>query len=298
MSGIAIAGPTMPGRWATKRSEEHTSELQSQSNLVCRLLLEKKTPCADDIQKGRSQNPQSAIRNPQSEQSAIRNPQSAVLRMSLVGANERAAVAGLDEHAGKSNYIIGDDPSKWHKNVANFSRVHYTEIYPGVDLEYYGSRKQLEYDFRLAPGANADRVRLAFKGADSVRVDEASGDLLIETAGGELRQRRPVVYQETTEGRREIEGRYRLLEETKSERAAHHASLFTHHSSRIAHHSSRIAPHSSPVTHHSSLIAHHSQLVGFELGDYDRSLPLVFFFFISSAPSLVCTLPHHGLVPA
>src|SRR2546430_1579946 len=46
MSGIAIAGPTMPGRWATKRSEEHTSELQSQSNLVCRLLLEKKTPCS------------------------------------------------------------------------------------------------------------------------------------------------------------------------------------------------------------------------------------------------------------
>src|SRR2546430_11866451 len=29
------------GRW---RSEEHTSELQSQSNLVCRLLLEKKNP--------------------------------------------------------------------------------------------------------------------------------------------------------------------------------------------------------------------------------------------------------------
>src|SRR2546430_3820258 len=28
--------------WAQKRSEEHTSELQSQSNLVCRLLLEKK----------------------------------------------------------------------------------------------------------------------------------------------------------------------------------------------------------------------------------------------------------------
>src|SRR2546430_3927997 len=40
--------PTTPGRLAisskcsTSRSEEHTSELQSQSNLVCRLLLEKK----------------------------------------------------------------------------------------------------------------------------------------------------------------------------------------------------------------------------------------------------------------
>src|SRR5438270_4460964 len=34
--------PVGPGRGTRSRSEEHTSELQSQSNLVCRLLLEKK----------------------------------------------------------------------------------------------------------------------------------------------------------------------------------------------------------------------------------------------------------------
>src|SRR5688572_31181966 len=34
------------GRWL-RRSEEHTSELQSQSNLVCRLLLEKKNKNSD-----------------------------------------------------------------------------------------------------------------------------------------------------------------------------------------------------------------------------------------------------------
>src|SRR5256886_9558793 len=33
---------SMPASYASGRSEEHTSELQSQSNLVCRLLLEKK----------------------------------------------------------------------------------------------------------------------------------------------------------------------------------------------------------------------------------------------------------------
>src|SRR5205085_11183146 len=33
---------TLPLRPGASRSEEHTSELQSQSNLVCRLLLEKK----------------------------------------------------------------------------------------------------------------------------------------------------------------------------------------------------------------------------------------------------------------
>src|SRR2546427_3652840 len=38
----AVYGPGVEGK--THRSEEHTSELQSQSNLVCRLLLEKKIP--------------------------------------------------------------------------------------------------------------------------------------------------------------------------------------------------------------------------------------------------------------
>src|SRR2546427_930141 len=38
---------TVPRCWAATRSEEHTSELQSQSNLVCRLLLEKKKVLLD-----------------------------------------------------------------------------------------------------------------------------------------------------------------------------------------------------------------------------------------------------------
>src|SRR2546430_7075819 len=43
--GATVRGPDYPGAFVLgfmTRSEEHTSELQSQSNLVCRLLLEKK----------------------------------------------------------------------------------------------------------------------------------------------------------------------------------------------------------------------------------------------------------------
>src|SRR2546430_3482276 len=40
-AGATSAG-VMTSTWLNLRSEEHTSELQSQSNLVCRLLLEKK----------------------------------------------------------------------------------------------------------------------------------------------------------------------------------------------------------------------------------------------------------------
>src|SRR2546427_2030095 len=45
-------GPSGPApRHTCGRSEEHTSELQSQSNLVCRLLLEKKKQVKDDRQR-------------------------------------------------------------------------------------------------------------------------------------------------------------------------------------------------------------------------------------------------------
>src|SRR5256885_12967488 len=41
---LCIAPPAPRSKWRTAhRSEEHTSELQSPCNLVCRLLLEKKT---------------------------------------------------------------------------------------------------------------------------------------------------------------------------------------------------------------------------------------------------------------
>src|SRR2546430_14792053 len=44
---LEAAAPQVQGRRVARprRSEEHTSELQSQSNLVCRLLLEKKRVC-------------------------------------------------------------------------------------------------------------------------------------------------------------------------------------------------------------------------------------------------------------
>ncbi|HST52114.1 MAG TPA: FG-GAP-like repeat-containing protein [Pyrinomonadaceae bacterium] len=135
---------------------------------------------------------------------------SAVLRMSLVGADVHAGVAGLEEQQGKSNYLIGRDPSKWRTNVSNYSRVRYTEIYPGVDLEYYGDQRQLEYDFRVASGASLRKIGLAFKGAKNLRIDKESGDLLFEIAGGELRQRRPVIYQEVNGERRDVEGRYAM----------------------------------------------------------------------------------------
>jgi hypothetical protein len=76
----------------------------------------------------------------------------AVLRMKLVGANSHAKVSGLEELPGKSNYFIGNDPKKWRTNVPNYAKVKYANVYPAVDLVYYGNQGKLEYDFVVSPG--------------------------------------------------------------------------------------------------------------------------------------------------
>jgi len=91
-----------------------------------------------------------------------------VLRMRLLNANPRANVTGLDELPGKSNYFIGNDPKKWRTDVPNFAKVQYKDVYPGVDLIYYGNQRQLEYDWVVRPGADPSVIRLALDVAGKV----------------------------------------------------------------------------------------------------------------------------------
>jgi hypothetical protein len=130
-----------------------------------------------------------------------------LLRMQLLGSNPAARITGRGRLPGTSNYLRSSNPKKWHTEIPTYARVRYQGVYPGVDLVYYGNQRQLEYDFVVAPGAEPGRVRLAFGGARRVWVDRG-GDLVVQTAGGDLRQRRPVIYQEVGGRRREVPGGY------------------------------------------------------------------------------------------
>lgn len=136
-------------------------------------------------------------------------PLPAIIRMRLAGGNQAAAFVGQDLLPGKANYLIGNDPSQWHTNVPNFRRVAASGVYPGIDLVYHGNQGQLEYDFDVAPGANPEKIRLALKGAEGLRVD-SQGDLLVKVKGEELRFRRPVAYQEVGGTRNIVPVRYAL----------------------------------------------------------------------------------------
>ncbi len=131
------------------------------------------------------------------------------IRMGFPGANSSPAVTGAERQTAISSYFIGNDPARWVAGAPNFARVRYAELYPGVDLVFYGSQGRLEYDFVVSPGADPRAIRLVFDGIDSMRID-AAGDLVVRTAAGEVRQHKPIVYQENGGARRAINGRYVL----------------------------------------------------------------------------------------
>lgn len=134
---------------------------------------------------------------------------SAVLRMELVGANPAAGLAGLERLPGKVNYLIGNDPRAWHTSIPIYSRVRSAQVYPGVDLVFHGSERQLEYDFVVSPGADPNRVLLRVTGAKQIELDQ-SGDLVLHTANTEFRMHKPVIYQPVGSERRLVQGAFAL----------------------------------------------------------------------------------------
>ncbi|HEY5043844.1 MAG TPA: SBBP repeat-containing protein [Verrucomicrobiae bacterium] len=132
-----------------------------------------------------------------------------VLRLKLAGANPNPKVEGLNPLPGKANYILGNDPSRWRMDVFTFASVKYHEVYPGVDLVYYGNQQQLEYDLVVQPGANPNNIRLEFSDAEKISL-AAAGDLVLQLAGDSIRQHKPIVYQETGGVRKILSGSYVL----------------------------------------------------------------------------------------
>ncbi len=129
--------------------------------------------------------------------------------MEVVGANPSGRAAGVNPLSGTVNYFIGNDPSQWHTNIATFGRVEYQDVYPEIDLVYYGSNGALEYDFIVSPGADPNVIALNFAGADGVEVD-AQGNLVLHTAAGDVVQQKPLTYQQHGGSRQEIASRYVL----------------------------------------------------------------------------------------
>src|SRR5579864_796097 len=131
------------------------------------------------------------------------------LSMRLIGASQSARLTGVSQLPGHSNYLIGNDPSRWHRNIPQFSRVRYRDVYPGIDLDFYGKQGRLEYDFEVKPGASFRDIELKLNGAQALKVAE-NGDLVVGIDGRELRFEAPHIYQPSSSGNQPITGNFVL----------------------------------------------------------------------------------------
>jgi hypothetical protein len=140
---------------------------------------------------------------------AVLSLQQDSLHVQFVGANPNPVLSGADQQSTTSNYFIGNAPSQWHTNLANFGRIVYQGLYPGVNLVYYGNQSQLEYDFQVAPGADPGVIQLKFEGAQSMELDR-TGNLILHATGGDVVEHAPVLYQETGATRQAVSGQFVL----------------------------------------------------------------------------------------
>jgi hypothetical protein len=136
-------------------------------------------------------------------------PVRSVITMTFVGASEAARGFALEPLPGRVNYFVGSDRRRWRTGIPTYARVRYQDVYPGIDVVYYGNGRRLEHDLVVAPGAEPAAIRLAFDGRRDVHVD-GRGDLVLETDAGRLHLERPTIYQEVDGARRPVAGRYRV----------------------------------------------------------------------------------------
>jgi uncharacterized repeat protein (TIGR01451 family) len=142
----------------------------------------------------------------------------ASVRLNFEGANPAARVEGTDHLPSYVNFLIGAREN-WRMDVPTYGAIRYRELYPGIDMTYGGTGRDLKSEFVVAPGADTARIRLRYLGTGDLRIEDG-GELVIPLSarkdGGEgareLREQAPTLYQEYNGKRVPVDGRFVLLD--------------------------------------------------------------------------------------
>jgi len=134
-----------------------------------------------------------------------------VICVSYVESNKLPRITGERQLGHSCNFFRGRNPSDWYTNVSNFESIVYHDIYDCIDLTFYSSNGQLEYDFVVSQGADISQIRVAYSGVESLEVDSC-GDVVVSTAWGSVVERSPIVYQMNSDQKEHLNGQFVLLE--------------------------------------------------------------------------------------
>jgi gliding motility-associated-like protein len=117
-----------------------------------------------------------------------------VLHLNFPGSNPAKSITKTKSSAAYYNYILGNESSKWAKEVYSYSEATIHDFYAGIDLKLIENQEQLKYEFHVAPNVNPQIIKLEFKGHTGLKVKK-DGSLLVQTPLGNLQEEKPYVYQ-------------------------------------------------------------------------------------------------------
>ncbi|MEI8048077.1 MAG: SBBP repeat-containing protein, partial [Bacteroidota bacterium] len=94
----------------------------------------------------------------------------------------------------KSNFFIGNDPSKWQTDIASFGTLAYKNLYNHIDLVYYNETNGIKSDFVVHAGGKISDIVLKYSGIKTISLND-QGELILDTDAGELKENIPEAYQ-------------------------------------------------------------------------------------------------------
>ena len=131
-----------------------------------------------------------------------------VVKIDFVGANPEVRPVARGRRKAILSYFKGPR-EKWKTGLRTYTSVVYPDLWPGIDLVYTGTVDQLKYMFLVKPDTDPEIIRLAYRGATSVKVNNA-GQLVAQTPLGDFHDDVPYAYQEVEGQRVEVEAAYSL----------------------------------------------------------------------------------------
>ncbi|MCJ7486653.1 MAG: SBBP repeat-containing protein, partial [Candidatus Aminicenantes bacterium] len=132
------------------------------------------------------------------------------VKLDFVDANKNVEPVGLEETGARISFFKGK-PEEWKKGLAAHSKIAYRDLWPGIDLVYYGTVDRMKYEFVVHPGADPSRIKLAYRGAEKVSLTE-EGRLEVSTPIGGFHDDIPVAWQEIGGEKTYVEMAYELAE--------------------------------------------------------------------------------------
>ena len=145
-------------------------------------------------------------------------PSTNVVAIEILDGDIKCRLHGIEKLKSQTNYFIGNQSDRWQTSIQTYGKVEYENVYPGIDLIFYGRSGDIEYDFVVHAGADYRKIKLSIQGQDAESI-EKDGTLILPAGLGTLRFRTPIIYQENAQGRTNVKGRF-VLSESHGDAAA------------------------------------------------------------------------------